>query len=275
MANLETIAKQTSELEKLRQQLNESVTCQLSIAESTTTAPSKEDQGNSNETTMALLSLEARNKETLSTLAEKEALLEKKEQQLQELTQRMNRQQQQQENTSTGTHVESASTVSVEHDDLYNQLAEKDKLLQDQQAQLEELKSQWEAERAELVKPALEQVTAQLEELKETVSDVSNSSSFQGKRYSHYLFLHAQNKIAVERLTEKENELAELRSQLNRRDRKPKQTSSREQEHQKRLNRLTMDLENDRLLIQRLDELNQQLEVSLPALRVYDIPLLI
>ncbi|KAF1801403.1 hypothetical protein FB192DRAFT_1437668 [Mucor lusitanicus] len=238
MANLETIAKQTSELEKLRQQLNEYVTCQLSIAESTTTAPSKEDQGNSNETTMALLSLEARNKETLSTLAEKEALLEKKEQQLQELTQRMNRQQQQQENTSTGTHVESASTVSVEHDDLYNQLAEKDKLLQDQQAQLEELKSQWEAERAELVKPALEQVTAQLEELKET------------------------NKIAVERLTEKENELAELRSQLNRRDRKPKQTSSREQEHQKRLNRLTMDLENDRLLIQRLDELNQQLEAQ-------------
>lgn len=68
----------------------------------------------------------------------------------------------------------------------------------------------------------------------------------------------------MERLTEKENELAELRSQLNRRDRKPKQSSSREQEHQKRLNRLTMDLENDRLLIQRLDELNQQLEVSLP-----------
>lgn len=67
----------------------------------------------------------------------------------------------------------------------------------------------------------------------------------------------------MERLTEKENELAELRSQLNRRDRKPKQSLSREEEHQKRLNRLTMDLENDRLLIQRLDELNQQLEVSL------------
>lgn len=70
-----------------------------------------------------------------------------------------------------------------------------------------------------------------------------------------------QNKIAVERLTEKENELAELRSQLNRRDRKPKQSFSKDQEHQKRLNRLTMDLENDRLLIQRLDELNLQLEV--------------
>ncbi|EPB83142.1 hypothetical protein HMPREF1544_10127 [Mucor circinelloides 1006PhL] len=229
IANLETIAKQTSELEKLRQQLNESVTCQLSIAEP---AP-KEDQGNK-ETTLALLSLEARNKETLSTLAEKEALLEKKEQQLQELMQKMSLQQ---EKSMTNA-VESASIKSVEHDDLYNQLAEKDKLLQDQQAQLEELKSQWEAERAELIKPALEQVTAQLEELKQT------------------------NKVAVERLTEKENELAELRSQLNRRDRKPKQSLSREEEHQKRLNRLTMDLENDRLLIQRLDELNQQLETQ-------------
>ncbi|KAL9538851.1 hypothetical protein MBANPS3_010635 [Mucor bainieri] len=233
-----TIAKQTSELEKLRQQLNESVTCQLSIAESTTAA-FKEDQGASNETTMALLSLEARNKETLSTLAEKEALLEKKEQQLQELMQRMNQQQQSQpQDSTTDNSAESASITSVEQGDLYNQLAEKNKLLQDQQAQLEELKSQWEAERAELIKPALEQVTAQLEELKET------------------------NKIAVERLTEKENELAELRSQLNRRDRKPKQSFSREQEHQKRLNRLTMDLENDRLLIQRLDELNQQLETQ-------------
>ncbi|GAN11103.1 hypothetical protein MAM1_0472d10660 [Mucor ambiguus] len=235
-----TIAKQTSELEKLRQQLNESVTSQLSIAESTTAAP-KEDQSHNNETTMALLSLEARNKETLSTLAEKEVLLEKKEQQLQELMQRMNQQQQQQQQQASTTITlaeESASITSVDHDALYNQLAEKDKLLQDQQAQLEELKSQWEAERAELIKPALEQVTAQLEELKET------------------------NKIAVERLTEKENELAELRSQLNRRDRKPKQSLSREQEHQKRLNRLTMDLENDRLLIQRLDELNQQLETQ-------------
>jgi hypothetical protein len=65
----------------------------------------------------------------------------------------------------------------------------------------------------------------------------------------------------VERLTEKENELAELRSQLNRRDRKPKQSFNRDQENQRRLNRLTLDLENDRLLIQKLDELNQQLEV--------------
>ncbi|KAI8636990.1 hypothetical protein BD408DRAFT_70570 [Parasitella parasitica] len=266
MANLEIIAKQTSELEQLRQQLSESITSQLSIPES--------NEDDRNETKQALLKLEAQNKETLSTLAEKEALLEKTERQLQELTEKMNREKEEAiaaaeaaaeaaveaaveaaaeaaeaeakaeakaaaeaEEAKTTAALETASTKSIEQD-LHNQLAEKEQLLQKQQAQLEELKSQWEAERAELSKPALEQVTAQLEELRET------------------------NKAAVERLTEKENELAELRSQLNRRDRKPKQSLSKEQEQQRRLNRLTMDLENDRLLIQRLDELNQQLETQ-------------
>lgn len=63
---------------------------------------------------------------------------------------------------------------------------------------------------------------------------------------------------AVGRLEEKEKELAVLRAQLNRRDRKPKNGD----EDQKRLNRLTMDLESDRLMIQKLEELNQQLEVK-------------
>lgn len=70
----------------------------------------------------------------------------------------------------------------------------------------------------------------------------------------------------MDRLSEKENELAELRSQLTRRDRKPKQSLTHDQDNQRRLNRLTMDLENDRLLIQRLDELNQQLEVTIPTM---------
>lgn len=73
----------------------------------------------------------------------------------------------------------------------------------------------------------------------------------------------------MERLAEKENELAELRSELTRRDRKPKQSLSKDQENQRRLNRLTVDLENDRLLIQKLDELNQQLEVCTFAHRVF------
>ncbi|KAG2233324.1 hypothetical protein INT48_007760 [Thamnidium elegans] len=149
---------------------------------------------------------------------ELEKLLEERNQQIQELVDRLN--------------------IDCEQDNqIHLELQEKDRLLQEKQCQLEELKAQWESERAELIKPALQQVNTQLEELKET------------------------NKIAVDRLTEKENELAELRAQLNRRDRKPKQ-SSKDQDNQKRLNRLTMDLENDRLLIQRLDELNQQLETQ-------------
>lgn len=66
----------------------------------------------------------------------------------------------------------------------------------------------------------------------------------------------------MERLGEKENELAELRSQLNRRDRKPKSGVSKDQEQKQRLNRLTMDLEQDRMLMQKLEELNHQLEVN-------------
>lgn len=73
----------------------------------------------------------------------------------------------------------------------------------------------------------------------------------------------------MERLAEKENELAELRSELTRRDRKPKQSFSKDQENQRRLNRLTVDLENDRLLIQKLEELNQQLEVSILEFELY------
>ncbi|GAA5804058.1 hypothetical protein HPULCUR_009544 [Helicostylum pulchrum] len=149
---------------------------------------------------------------------ELEKLLEERNLQIQELMDRLN--------------------IDCEQDNqIHLELQEKDRLLQEKQCQLEELKGQWETERAELVRPALQQVNSQLEELKET------------------------NKIAVDRLTEKEDELAELRAQLNRRDRKPKQ-SSKDQDNQKRLNRLTMDLENDRLLIQRLDELNQQLETQ-------------
>lgn len=66
----------------------------------------------------------------------------------------------------------------------------------------------------------------------------------------------------MERLNEKEDELAELRAQLNRKDRKPKSGITKDQEHQRRLNRLTVDLENDRLLMQKLEELNHQLEVN-------------
>lgn len=60
-------------------------------------------------------------------------------------------------------------------------------------------------------------------------------------------------------MADKEKELATLRAQVNRRDRK--KNDGKDEERQKRLNRLTMDLENDRIMIQKLEELNQQLEV--------------
>ncbi|KAI8989497.1 hypothetical protein BDB01DRAFT_848668 [Pilobolus umbonatus] len=112
--------------------------------------------------------------------------------------------------------------------------------LEDKDNELKELKKQWIIEKAELVKPALQQVSSQLEELKMT------------------------NKIVVERLADKESELAELKSKLTVEKsylRVNSRRSTSEQENRKRMNRLTLDLENDRLLIQKLDDLNNQLEM--------------
>lgn len=84
---------------------------------------------------------------------ELEKLLEERNQQIQELVDRLN--------------------IDCEQDNqIHLELQEKDRLLQEKQCQLEELKGQWESERAELVKPALQQVNSQLEELKETVRNI-------------------------------------------------------------------------------------------------------
>lgn len=56
-----------------------------------------------------------------------------------------------------------------ELEELQQQLEEKNKLIYLQKVEFEELKAQWESERAELVRPALEQVTEQLDELRRTV----------------------------------------------------------------------------------------------------------
>ncbi|KAI8969086.1 hypothetical protein BDF20DRAFT_839044 [Mycotypha africana] len=141
------------------------------------------------------------------------------------------------ENSVNNT-IAKSSMANNKEESLRQLLLEKDSLLEKKQLELEQYKQQWEIERAELTKPALEQVTKQLEELRDT------------------------NKLVTERLNEKENELAELRSELNRRERKPKQSLSKDEENQRRLNRLTVDLENDRLLMQRLNDLNQQLEAQ-------------
>ncbi|RCI02704.1 hypothetical protein CU098_008332 [Rhizopus stolonifer] len=159
---------------------------------------------------------------------ERQELLEKSQQRIQEL-----------ESVQQEAVVSSLSVQDpIPLEELQSQLEEKDKVIDRQQAEFEKLKAQWEIERAELAKPALEQVSAQLEELKQT------------------------NKMAVERLNEKENELVELRAELSRKDRQPKQQFTATRDQEKRLNRLTMDLENDRLLVQKLEELNQQLEAQ-------------
>ncbi|KAG1052476.1 hypothetical protein G6F43_005394 [Rhizopus delemar] len=189
---LDTITKQTAEIEQLKSQLTAA--------------------GHSPE-------LEEKHKETLAELATKEALLEETKKEMESLRETLESLQQK--------------------DQTAQLLAEKDKLLKEKECELETLQLQWENERAELIKPALAQVTTQLEELKET------------------------NKVVMERLGEKEDELAELRAQINRRDRKPKSgLTTDEDHHQKRLNRLTMDLEHDRMLMQKLEELNNQLETQ-------------
>ncbi|OBZ91478.1 hypothetical protein A0J61_00477 [Choanephora cucurbitarum] len=167
-------------------------------------------------------------------LAEKDQLIYQSQQRIEELE---NRKQQE-------SIVESLSVQEDKHldiktvNELQRQLEEKDKFIYQQKAEFDELKAQWEVERAELVRPALEQVTEQLDELKRT------------------------NKVVVERLNEKEDELAELRAELSRKDREPIKSTSAFNEREKRLNRLTIDLENDRLLAQKLEDLNQQLEAQ-------------
>ncbi|KAG0744842.1 hypothetical protein G6F57_003915 [Rhizopus arrhizus] len=169
-------------------------------------------------TTNKAQEIETQHKQTLSELAAKETQLEEIKKEMQALKETLE--------------------LIQQEDQTAHLLAEKDKLIKEKECELETLQIQFENERAELVKPALAQVTSQLDELKET------------------------NKAVMERLGEKENELAELRSQLNRRDRKPKSGVSKDQEQKQRLNRLTMDLEQDRMLMQKLEELNHQLEAQ-------------
>lgn len=185
MENLELIAKQTAELEQLRQQLNakaketsppsslkevlEDEVITLDVKKATSHSSSirsnNTSRSNKRDTRFILMDLEVRNQETLSDLAQKEAMLEESKQQIQELLKRVELEQKKEENGAAED-----SDVSSNSEMYLQQLEEKDKLLMDKQNQLEELKLKWEAERAELIKPALDQVNLQLEELKETVS---------------------------------------------------------------------------------------------------------
>jgi uncharacterized protein with gpF-like domain len=144
LENLEIIEKQNNELLQLRQKLHKST--------------SSQNLGDG--TQRKLLELETRNKETLAELAEKEEELSKSQKYIEDLLKKVT--------------VDSCSLQDdmsdTEREVIQTKLLEKEKLLQDKEIEMEELKSQWEAEKAELIKPALDQVTAQLNELKETVS---------------------------------------------------------------------------------------------------------
>lgn len=146
---MEIITKQTEELNQLRKELS------IKSMEIPQTTP----KVNPDPLQQELSNLESRHQETISTLAEKEALLEETNRKLQALL--MHR-------ADPEDNLRQEEEEERDHE-IYLQLEEKDRLLQEKDNQLEELKAKWEAERAELIKPALHQVTAQLEELKETV----------------------------------------------------------------------------------------------------------
>lgn len=140
------------------------------------------------DTRAALQDLEIRNKKALFALAEKEIQLEESNKKVQELSNRLNHQDAdsalhsnenekqvlQEPETNKGDGQIQQNEADTEKLDMYKQLEEKDNLLREKEMQLEKIRVQWEAERAELAEPALKQVNTQLEELKETVSTQHN-----------------------------------------------------------------------------------------------------
>jgi DNA repair exonuclease SbcCD ATPase subunit len=94
-----------------------------------------------------LAELNTQHQQTLVNLEQKEVLLQEKEAELEKLGK------------------EKSST-----DVLQTIVAEKDRLLESKENEIKELQDNWQNERAELIKPALEGVSSQLEQLKRTVS---------------------------------------------------------------------------------------------------------
>lgn len=105
---------------------------------------------------LQLVELEQKHEEMVSELAAKEVELEETKKEVESLKEMLDSLQQE------------GKTAQL--------LAEKDRLLKEKENEMEAMQLQWENERAELVKPALAQVTSQLEELKETVSLQAYSS---------------------------------------------------------------------------------------------------
>lgn len=144
---MDVIARQSAELAQLRQQL---------------------DSTKNNLSTEQLISeMEERNKVTLATLQQKELLLQQKEKEIENLLSKMNNIQEEVEDENDENDNDENDDEKLKESNKL--LAEKEELLQSKEEQIKELQLQWQAERAELIKPALEEVTSQLDQLKKTV----------------------------------------------------------------------------------------------------------
>ncbi|RUS16353.1 hypothetical protein BC938DRAFT_476609, partial [Jimgerdemannia flammicorona] len=124
------------------------------------------------------------------------------------------------------------SYLPSQNDATLQLLAEKEQLLHVREQEIEGLRLKWEQERAEAVKPALEGVNAQLDVLK------------------------GENEETLARLAEREAELEALRAQLE----AERSLGPQEDEKRIRLKRLTVDLEQDRENLAKLEQLNTELE---------------
>lgn len=141
--NINIIAAQTEELDRLRQQISE------------------QSLNNNTSNNENLVVLRLRNRQTLEALLEKEKLLQQRDNELDVLREVLEAERKAQQIESMDIVVRPA----VEQRD-EEQLTKKELELSERERQLEDDIRKWELERAEVVKPALEDVEEQLRELK-------------------------------------------------------------------------------------------------------------
>jgi len=141
--NINIIAAQTEELDRLRQQISE------------------QSLNNNTSNNENLVVLRLRNRQTLEALLEKEKLLQQRNNELDVLREVLEAERKAQQIESMDIVVRPA----VEQRD-EEQLTKKELELSERERQLEDDIRKWELERAEVVKPALEDVEEQLRELK-------------------------------------------------------------------------------------------------------------
>ncbi|KAG2186806.1 hypothetical protein INT44_003032, partial [Umbelopsis vinacea] len=167
-------------------------------------------------------------------LSEKEELLRGKELELEQLRQHMDQLELAQKEVPSIVVNDGQGDAPTHDEEIQKLLSEKEQLLASKERELEDMRHKYEIEIAEAAKPALAEVQEQLELLK------------------------SQNTEAASRLLEKETELNDLREELE----KSRHSNKSDEEQEKRLRRLTVDLEHEKLTMKKLEELNAQLEAQ-------------